>query len=295
LIGIGGHVAAGFLALDQLDEPGTVAALEHLGDGSTPVELWPFVAFFDAPHALHFGDPRIALASLEAAEQAHDPALSDNGAAAVLLARSRADLFIAIGQGQRAQQLLLSQPAASPVLAVPAARIQLLAGDHAAARNVAARWLWDPALSTRERLDLLLVISTAAVRMGEPEAAVPLVRQALIVYRKTGLLRPFATVPAGDLKELFRLAGSELESRDAAKIEGRPPVYPGRIALIDLTRRERSVLAALADTASRQEIADELYVSLSTVKSQLGSLYRKLGTTTREDTLLAAHQLGVLP
>ena len=61
VIGIGGHLAAGFLALDRLDDDGVRAELDYLGDGSAPLELWPFIAYLRAQHALHFGEARDAL------------------------------------------------------------------------------------------------------------------------------------------------------------------------------------------------------------------------------------------
>jgi LuxR family maltose regulon positive regulatory protein len=73
-----------------------------------------------------------------------------------------------------------------------------------------------------------------------------------------------------------------------------PAVYPERILLIELTEREKSVLLALAKTASRQDIADALFVSVNTVKSQLASAYRKLGIRTREEALTKVRQLGLL-
>ena len=48
VIGIAGHVAAGFLALEGLDDAGVRSELEYLGDGSSPLELWPFIAFLYA-------------------------------------------------------------------------------------------------------------------------------------------------------------------------------------------------------------------------------------------------------
>ena len=66
-------------------------------------------------------------------------------------------------------------------------------------------------------------------------------------------------------------------------------------ATVVLSRREQSVLEALALTGSRQAIADSQYVSLNTVKTQLASVYRKLGATTRLEALVLARRHGLLP
>jgi LuxR family maltose regulon positive regulatory protein len=61
-----------------------------------------------------------------------------------------------------------------------------------------------------------------------------------------------------------------------------------------LTPREHAVLAALAETGALDEIAANLYVSRNTVKSQLSTVYRKLGVSSREAALTRAAVLGLL-
>ncbi|MDR3661878.1 MAG: LuxR C-terminal-related transcriptional regulator, partial [Mycobacterium sp.] len=56
---------------------------------------------------------------------------------------------------------------------------------------------------------------------------------------------------------------------------------------------EQSVLVALAEHTTRQAMADALFVSINTVKSQLTSVCRKFGTTG-QDTLVRARPLGLL-
>ena len=43
-----------------------------------------------------------------------------------------------------------------------------------------------------------------------------------------------------------------------------------------------------------RQIAAELFVSVNTVKTQLGSIYRKLGVTERNEAIARAEQLGLL-
>lgn len=62
-----------------------------------------------------------------------------------------------------------------------------------------------------------------------------------------------------------------------------------------LTAREEDVLAAVARGRSNTEIARELYVSLSTVKTHLASLMSKLEARNRVELAIWAHATGRIP
>jgi LuxR family maltose regulon positive regulatory protein len=61
-----------------------------------------------------------------------------------------------------------------------------------------------------------------------------------------------------------------------------------------LSQRERKVLRLLAAGLSNPEIADELVVSLNTVKTQVSSIYRKLNVTNRKEAIAAARSENLL-
>ena len=50
-----------------------------------------------------------------------------------------------------------------------------------------------------------------------------------------------------------------------------------------LSSQEKKVLALILENKSNKEIASEMFVSLSTVKSHINNLYKKLNVTSRED------------
>jgi DNA-binding CsgD family transcriptional regulator len=60
-----------------------------------------------------------------------------------------------------------------------------------------------------------------------------------------------------------------------------------------LTRRERVVLAELAEDVTLEEIATRLFVTRNTVKSQVRSVYRKIGVSTRAEAVAWAVAHGV--
>jgi LuxR family maltose regulon positive regulatory protein len=62
-----------------------------------------------------------------------------------------------------------------------------------------------------------------------------------------------------------------------------------------LSAREQEVLGLLAAGHTNQEIAQELVVTLETVKSHVGHLLDKLGVTNRTQAVGRARELGLLP
>jgi len=211
VIGIGARIASGILALDRLDLETCKTELEHLGDGCAPFELWPFIAYLNAQYGLQVGDPATALAALERTRRAHLPILSDHGAAATLLTAAAVDLLIASGQAQRASQLLdrAGNPGTAG-LAAPRARISLLAGDYGATRVTTVMALRDESITDRERLDLLLLKATAALRMGDTDHGQTRMRQALELVSRAGILRPLTSLSSAELGILGALADSGL-------------------------------------------------------------------------------------
>ncbi len=59
-----------------------------------------------------------------------------------------------------------------------------------------------------------------------------------------------------------------------------------------LTEREEEVLLTVARGRTNAEIAHELHISLSTVKTHLGSLMSKLGARNRVEIAMWAHETG---
>jgi len=74
----------------------------------------------------------------------------------------------------------------------------------------------------------------------------------------------------------------------------RPAALPAQ-PLEPLTEREEQVLAAVARGRSNDEIARERYITLSTVKSHVGSLMAKLGVRNRVEIAIWAYETHRLP
>jgi DNA-binding NarL/FixJ family response regulator len=72
----------------------------------------------------------------------------------------------------------------------------------------------------------------------------------------------------------------------AESVPARAPAQP----LDPLTEREEEVLAAVARGRTNNEIAGELYITLSTVKSHITSLMTKLGARNRVEIAMWAYE-----
>lgn len=96
----------------------------------------------------------------------------------------------------------------------------------------------------------------------------------------------------------LRLANKKSQQPD-------PPVVPSLIAApADLeaslgkwgiSKREHEVLCLIAQGHSNQEIADQLFLSLNTVKSHSSNLFSKLDVKRRTQAIQKAKALGLLP
>ena len=62
----------------------------------------------------------------------------------------------------------------------------------------------------------------------------------------------------------------------------------------ELTERELDVLGFLVGDLSTRQMAENLYVATSTVRTQIKSIYRKLGVSSRADAVDEAHARGLI-
>jgi LuxR family maltose regulon positive regulatory protein len=62
-----------------------------------------------------------------------------------------------------------------------------------------------------------------------------------------------------------------------------------------LTPRELTIVELLPTHLSYVQIGEQLFVSVNTVKSNLKSIYRKLGVGNRFEAVAAARELGLIP
>jgi LuxR family transcriptional regulator, maltose regulon positive regulatory protein len=101
--------------------------------------------------------------------------------------------------------------------------------------------------------------------------------------QQRGRLAP--DVPASYLRKLLAaLERDHLGATTVASLELREP----------LSERELEVLALLAAGKSNRQIASELFVALSTVKTHIKNIYGKLDVRSRMQAVSRAREIGLL-
>jgi ATP/maltotriose-dependent transcriptional regulator MalT len=91
-------------------------------------------------------------------------------------------------------------------------------------------------------------------------------------------------------------ANQELPGEDAASgVEDRDaPARPQEQLDDPWSERELEVLSLLASGKTNSEVAGDLFVSVGTVKSHTGNIYRKLGAKNRAQAVTSARELGLI-
>ncbi len=136
--------------------------------------------------------------------------------------------------------------------------------------------------------------------LGEAKAAEDDVEQALDAAEIDALILPFLITPAHELLERHprhRTAHAALLSSILDVLAGAvPPARRGQPAALaeDLTDSEIRVLRYLPSNLSAPEIAAEVFLSTSTVKTHMRHVYEKLGVHKRAEAVERARELGLL-
>ena len=152
--------------------------------------------------------------------------------------------------------------------------------------------LWD--------VQAFLLQAIASDALGDASAARRALEQALDRAAPESLLFPFLYDPAPELLDRHRRHGTahvglitEILNVLAGRKPGSPPAGPQHLRE-PLSHAEARVLRYLPTKLSAPEIADELYLSVNTVKTHMRHLYDKLGAHRRHEAVEQARALGLL-
>jgi len=90
------------------------------------------------------------------------------------------------------------------------------------------------------------------------------------------------------------VAGQWPVPRPRTPAESAPERVITRVLPEPLTQRELTILRFLATSMSIMEIADELCLSVNTVKTHIAAIYRKLPAGRRREAVLRARALELI-
>lgn len=184
-------------------------------------------------------------------------------------------------------------------VAVPTAEsalAQRLAAFVAGRFDVAAAPLLaeaDAETAARARLAMRLLRVQALHELEPSDHTVSALEQMVGEIFDRGLLSSVRYMSSSTVKTL---AGTAVGDRLAELVARHdlPLLEVDPIVREPLSKAEIAVLELLAAGLTRQEIADRHVVSLSTVKSQLRTAYRKLHVNTRTDAIVAFDRMNLL-
>jgi len=296
VVKIAGLTARVLEALDTLDFDDARGTLTELGLPSDTEELWAFVVYAHCQFALTSGDRTSALLLLHNAIEAHSMQYTASSFALPLLQSAEIDLLLALGEGNKAAALAkeIIDPATNPWTLTSVARLRQRIGQNEAAVALCHQFDWSGESYPRAQMESLLVQAVAHSELGEPRLAAQEWSRACSIADQTGLLRSFATIASADVEKLESTA--KTNSPALAEFAKKRPAesFPEIVRIVELTEREQKVLSLLALGMGSAAMADKLYVSVNTVKTQLRTLYKKLDAHNRNEAITKARQLRLL-
>ncbi|MDF2046543.1 LuxR C-terminal-related transcriptional regulator [Microbacterium sp. Kw_RZR3] len=145
--------------------------------------------------------------------------------------------------------------------------------------------------SLRAAAAIMLVRGVAQYRLGEVGRARRSLTDGFRVAARAQLsLNAFIGLAGTELDEVAQVVGDLVPGARAlvARLEeyrGSLPAPPSPSFVPSLTSREESLAWSIYHGASNKDIAEKDSVSVNTVKTQLRTLYRKLGVSSREQAL----------
>lgn len=206
-----------------------------------------------------------------------------------------ARLDLAIGDIDRARHLTQSVRTTG-MRQLLEVRLATADGDADAAASELAK-LPTPPPTPRAHLDHALLRARIEHLRGHREAARAALHDALVVAEPRGLVRPFfedgadlwplLVVELGRRPRSSFAAAMKREIDRLSKLTARAvlPAHDAVTRLTTLTRREHEILRLLASDQTVRQLANELHISMNTLRTHIKSIYRKLDVATRADAV----------
>lgn len=207
---------------------------------------------------------------------------------------AEAGMLVLRGELEAAIGLLDAVMSSEPVIPAAnahAAELYWRCGAFDSARRQAA--LLDGEVPGYLRIGGLVVMALCDRRLGAGASAHTLLEEALALGEGQSLLRPFTRSDPALAQLLADHAdlGTEHDEFLAAAI-ARQQSAAAWPTIEPLSPREIEVLGRLRTRMTTAEIAQELHISVNTLKSHVKAIYRKLGVDNRRDAVREARRRG---
>lgn len=269
---------------DDLDD-----ALDVLSRYDSTDLTWPFVLLARTRAFLARRQPEEALEAVRLARDSHT--VQPGSYAYDIIGSATISSFASMGDIDAAQEAASEYSGAGALTRLAAVRVFLVQHRLTQAERCLRAMTRDGALSPALYAEVVIVSGWAEL-VGTSDLSRDTALQIHRVVCAPDRRRLIGTLP----RQLADMVHARLPADDAAQFAALT-AGATRIELHErpaLTPGELRVLRALVTHSSAAAIAAEFDVSRNTVKSQLRSLYRKLGCSSREEALRTAVRLYLL-
>lgn len=279
------RLAEATAALERFDAVAARAHLVAMLHDRRTIEHWIPIATTEALTELIDGKPGAALAGLDAYVSLRRSE-GRSTATRAKIAPTRALLQLALGNPDAAHAILQRDAAPGPSKSIGLARVELSLGHHGAALQHVRSTAVDR-MPQRLAAELATVEAAVLLRFSTRARARAVVDHLGNILHRTDQRLAVTLVPEVDFQRLRAALADAGHDRVVERLPLNsffPDPDPGTL----LTEREVAVLHGLLQSPSVAAIAAELVVSVNTVKTQLKSLYRKLGVSNRDHAIAVA-------
>ncbi|MDT0157916.1 LuxR C-terminal-related transcriptional regulator [Microbacterium sp. ARD32] len=286
------RVGEALLALERFDAAAASAHLDAMVHDRRTIEHWRAIASTEAIAALVAGRPGAGLAGLTAftALRGHE---SRHAEGEDRMRAVHSLLHLATGNLDAAARALHpARGSTSAEIRVAAARIALTRGRAGEAMQD-ARVAADRASRPRPAVEAAAIEAACTLQIPGSRRRRAVVEHLAEQLISTGLRLPVALLPPDDYQRLrtalaesgYTALRDELPERSLLEFGAAEPL---------LTSRELAVLRTMGSNASIPAIAEQLNLSVNTVKTHRRNIYRKLGAEDRDTAIAIALDRGLI-
>jgi LuxR family maltose regulon positive regulatory protein len=285
------RIAEAVVALERFDLSSARHHLDAMVHDRPTIEHWIAIALTEARLGLAEGRSGAALAALDAFAESRQ-AEGRSGRTRRELAPMRALLQLALGSPDAALIILQRDAETGPAREIALARADLALARHGSALQRLRRVAGAP-LSPRALAEFSSVEAAALLRFSERSRTQGVIQHLAGIMERTHQRFALILLPQDDY---LRVVDGLRSFGHDALLAGLPETsaFPAPDVDVLLSDAEFKVLQGLFRTPSATAIAGELMVSVNTVKTQLRSVYRKLGVSTRDEAIAVALDMHLL-